>query len=377
MTRWVGLTEIEPHTELSDIGAQMYRFVSQGQEPPIREPMEALRAASERVGRAWSGSWLGYHALVYYDGLAPPPPGAHFSQEWGLTQTFSGGTVGRWIEFNADDVRAAVLSAASQPDMGAAYALRDEATRTFEEARLESLSILEPRKVNDGFLERIWSQLDKMRLEGRNGIQRALVPSGKVMTRDTTALGQGTRTPPHLAILLDVLTVDEVLARTEELAVLTAQAGRHMSRYRQARGVGTSVFIGHGRSPLWRELKGFIQERLGLHVDEFNRVPTAGVTHVERLSEMLDAAAIALVVMTGEDEQGDGSIHARMNVVHEAGLFQGRLGFNRAIVVLEEGCAEYSNIQGLGQVRFPSGNISASFEEVRRVLEREGVLNRG
>ena len=41
-----------------------------------------------------------------------------------------------------------------------------------------------------------------------------------------------------------------------------------------------------------------------------------------------------------------------MNVVHEAGLFQGRLGFTRAIVLLEEGCAEFSNIQGLQRSDF-------------------------
>ena len=38
--------------------------------------------------------------------------------------------------------------------------------------------------------------------------------------------------------------------------------------------------------------------------------------------------------------------------MHEAGLFQGRLGFTRAIIMLEEGCEEFSNIEGLGQIRF-------------------------
>jgi predicted nucleotide-binding protein len=38
--------------------------------------------------------------------------------------------------------------------------------------------------------------------------------------------------------------------------------------------------------------------------------------------------------MTAEDEQADGNHHARMNVIHEVGLFQGRLGFERAIVLL-------------------------------------------
>jgi hypothetical protein len=46
-------------------------------------------------------------------------------------------------------------------------------------------------------------------------------------------------------------------------------------------------------------------------------------------------------------------------------------------VLLEEGCTEFSNIHGLGQIRFPKGNIGAAFEEVRRVLEREDVLPPG
>ena len=108
--------------------------------------------------------------------------------------------------------------------------------------------------------------------------------------------------------------------------------------------------------------------------DEFNRVPVAGITNIARLSQMLDSAAIAFLVMTGEDEQADGALRARMNVVHEAGLFQGRLGFTRAIVLLEEGCEEFSNIHGLGQIRFPRGNIKAAFDEVRQVLEREGLV---
>jgi hypothetical protein len=134
------------------------------------------------------------------------------------------------------------------------------------------------------------------------------------------------------------------------------------------------IFIGHGKSLLWRELKDFVQDRLNLSWDEFNRVSIAGVTHVERLSTMLDEGIFALLVLTGEDELADGKVQARMNVVHEAGLFQGKLGFNKAIILLEEGCDEYGNIEGLGQLRFPKSNISAVFEKVRQVLEERGVV---
>jgi predicted nucleotide-binding protein len=138
---------------------------------------------------------------------------------------------------------------------------------------------------------------------------------------------------------------------------------------------GTKVFIGHGQSELWRVLKDFIQDRLHLQWTEFNRVPVAGITNISRLSEMLNNAAIAFLILTAEDEQSTGKMNPRMNVIHEAGLFQGKLGFEKAIVLLEVGCEEFSNIHGLGQIRFPKGNISATFEEVRRVLERERVID--
>jgi predicted nucleotide-binding protein len=125
---------------------------------------------------------------------------------------------------------------------------------------------------------------------------------------------------------------------------------------------------------LWRELKDFVSGRLGLPYDEFSRVPTAGIATTARLAKMVDAAGFAFLILTAEDDQADGTEVARQNVVHEVGLFRGHLGNERAILMLEEGCAEFSNVQGLGQIRFPKGNIKAAFEEVREVLEREGVV---
>lgn len=172
-----------------------------------------------------------------------------------------------------------------------------------------------------------------------------------------------------------MLLAERALDTLNELQRIATNAGAHLQRRfntrRQKDNPGTNVFIGHGRSMLWRELSEFITHRLNLPVDEFNRVAAAGQTNLERLSEIMDSAALAFIVMTGEDEQPDGQLRARMNVVHEAGLFQGRLGFRRAIILLEDGCEEFTNIEGLVQIRFPEWNIGAVFEEVRRVLERE------
>lgn len=131
------------------------------------------------------------------------------------------------------------------------------------------------------------------------------------------------------------------------------------------------IFIGHGRSNAWEKLRDFIRYKLKLDWMEFNRDPVAGHSTKERLEEMLNQCSFAFLIMTGEEEQTDGTKRARQNVVHEIGLFQGRLGFKRAIILLEEGCSEFSNIVGLTQIRFPTGNIMAQSEEIREVLGRE------
>lgn len=154
----------------------------------------------------------------------------------------------------------------------------------------------------------------------------------------------------------------------QELAVAVVDAAVELLTTGPARISSARVFVGHGRSPAWRDLKDFLNERLGLDWDEFDREPGAGLSVKERLESMLEKADFAFLVFTSEDEHSDGSRHARENVIHEAGLFQGRLGFRKAIILLEDGCQEFSNVSGLLQIRFPKGNILARSEEFRRVL---------
>jgi hypothetical protein len=80
---------------------------------------------------------------------------------------------------------------------------------------------------------------------------------------------------------------------------------------------GGKVFIGHGHSPSWRELKDFLQERLGLKWDEFNRESAAGLSTKERLKVMLGAADFAFLVLTAE-----------MNIPMEV-FTQGKMSFMR------------------------------------------------
>lgn len=131
------------------------------------------------------------------------------------------------------------------------------------------------------------------------------------------------------------------------------------------------VFIGHGRDPQWRDLKDHLQDLHDYTVVVYESGARTGHAVRDVLEGMLKESDFAILVMTGEDATKENQMNPRLNVVHELGLFQGRLGFARAIVLLEESAQEFSNINGVDQIRFSEGNIKETFGDVLATLRRE------
>jgi hypothetical protein len=366
--------------ELKVLSEELQLFLANNRTPDIVAPLEALEKSAAEAGKAWSRSWLGYQSRIYYAGLEPPPPGAHFSSEWGLKPLYTMGTRGNWQEFPEGVVEAEIRRRAGDPDFSEAQKLADKGEKLFERSRDSVTSILQTCVGihDDAFLRKLLEEAEHVRVHTLAEFLQHMQPSGQFMTRDAIAMSQGFWTPPHISVYLGVALIREPTVACEALVKIAVRAFSHLERIEKkivkAEPMGTNVFIGHGRSKEWKDLKDFISERMRLPWDEFNRVPVAGIPNTVRLSTMLDAAAIAFLVMTAEDEKSDGTMQARMNVVHEAGLFQGRLGFSKAILMLEEGCEGFSNIEGLGQIRFPKNDIKAAFHDVQLVLEREGLV---
>jgi predicted nucleotide-binding protein len=342
--------------------------------------VEAIEQKVESASKAWSGSWLGYHSRVYYQSLQPIPPGARFDSSSGLKERpFGSDTTGTWCEYTFDEIYDALLSIIPKSKYEAFVDTSKEVKEKIDDIQQNLLSILDVliADYNDTYFEDLHQKAKETYPISAMLFEKAWQPTGQFMSRDYVAIQAGVQTPPHIALLANIKSLKSPFTVAAEISKISNQAQRHLrnkGRSSKMNQQGTKVFIGHGRAFAWRDLKDFIQDRLHLPWDEFNRIPVAGLTNIVRLSEMLDESAIAFLVMTAEDEQQDGAMHARMNVIHEVGLFQGRLGFTKAIVILESGCEEFSNIQGLGQIRFPKGNIKACFEEIRQVLEREGLI---
>lgn len=143
---------------------------------------------------------------------------------------------------------------------------------------------------------------------------------------------------------------------------------------REQKTLSPCVFIGHGRSVLWARVQMFIETELGVRTVYYEAETRVGETIVPVLEKMLDQATFAVLILTAEDATADGTKRARQNVIHEAGLFQGRLGFRKAVLLLQEGTEEFTNVAGLQYIPFAGDRIEATFYELGRVLRREGVL---
>src|SRR5712691_9631842 len=119
------------------------------------------------------------------------------------------------------------------------------------------------------------------------------------------------------------------------------------------RAIKRTVFIGHGRNPLWARLQLYLQDELGLRVINFESESRTGESVVSILTQMLGEANFAILLLTAEDETATGSMRARQNVIHEVGLFQSKLGFNKAILLKQEGVEDFTNVAGLQYINLP------------------------
>jgi predicted nucleotide-binding protein len=130
------------------------------------------------------------------------------------------------------------------------------------------------------------------------------------------------------------------------------------------------VFIGHGGRNDWKDLRDHLRDVHKYDCVYFESDERAGRGTTSVISQMLEEASFALLVLTAEDEC-KGAMRGRQNVVHEAGLFQAKLGFEKAIVLKEEGVEQFSNIVGIAWVPFRKNSISDAFGHVLGVIRQQ------
>lgn len=224
--------------------------------------------------------------------------------------------------------------------------------------RLSEVNYSDPSSLSDikMYSDKIEEFFSRYRPTDSSGLY---FPPAQTSTNDTTV-----RSISNIVQKLDKLSKEELLIEFESIKPKPQL---------KSNGLG-KIFIGHGRSKLWARLQIFIKDDLNLQTLTFEDESRTSETIINILCEFLDNSSLAILVMTAEDETSEGKTRARQNVIHEAGLFQGRLGFDKVIILKQEGVEEFTNIAGLQYISFSGENIEQCFYELQRKLKKLGLI---
>ena len=131
-----------------------------------------------------------------------------------------------------------------------------------------------------------------------------------------------------------------------------------------------NVFLSHGHSELLKlKLKDFLQARLGQTPIILSEQPSRGFTVVEKLERVSEMCCFAVILMTKDDQQVDGGVRARQNVIHEIGFFQGKYGRKNVVLLAERGIELFTNISGIIRIEFEAEHFEECYEPLRNELE--------
>ena len=239
----------ELHEELLQIADKIELYAKEAEQDNIILPLSKLGEAVSTVTKAWSGSWLGYHASVYYNNLQPPPTGAHFSQEWGMEKLFvqRDGTTGDWREYNNDEVIATIHTLAGNPDLDLVRKLSEKAEKAFDTEKHEVLSLLSTvlAEKPDTFISNLKDDVEKLHVLSQSQVIGVLRPSGQLISRDSLAVTQGFRTPPHILVLSEVMALQKASTCCQKLSQIARRASSHLARQtrhsERSKEIGTHI----------------------------------------------------------------------------------------------------------------------------------------
>lgn len=161
-----------------------------------------------------------------------------------------------------------------------------------------------------------------------------------------------------------------------QFAKVTRDFIRTLDAERRSRARPLGIFISHGKNPEWFAVQRFVESRFASPVYAFESAPWGGHELSEALSKNLERCSLSVCVLTAEDITADGRKLARQNVIHEVGLFQGQHGFDRVVLLAEEGCDFVPQAAAPYTIYFPHNQIYQAFYQLAEIIKSHGFMTK-
>jgi pyrimidine deaminase RibD-like protein len=196
--------------------------------PQLPRLDKAWRAA-ERVGKAWSGGWLGYQSRVYKAGLTPVKPGEFFNTTYGMDLPSE--SIGRWQEYEFDVLFKLILKRAGNVDLESSQRIAREVCAKFERLRSEAVATLAAVGSSDEFLDVARKRIEAL-ASGYSAKRyfRAQVGQRAFRIGDSRVQNQDIECPPHILVQARVF---EQRTYAQSCEMLASEL-EHIARYVRA-----------------------------------------------------------------------------------------------------------------------------------------------
>jgi hypothetical protein len=142
------------------------------------------------------------------------------------------GSRGDWQEFDPAAVKEAIRENAGKPKLKPIERAAVSAVEVFQNVKSEAISIFDTELDGrpDSFLAKLKSDLEQLEPASEQGLLQLWAPSGQIMSRDTMALGQGYKPPPHLEVLAEVTSLRLAFQICQHAAGICQKAASHLER---------------------------------------------------------------------------------------------------------------------------------------------------
>lgn len=130
-----------------------------------------------------------------------------------------------------------------------------------------------------------------------------------------------------------------------------------------------TIFLSHGKSPLWQEVANYIEQKLAHEVVELTDAVNQGRTVIQKLEQDTEECAFAIIVLTSDDDAKAGSPRSREKISHEIGYCQGTFGRENVLVLKQDGVEEFSDLAGIVYVPFVGNDIKSAFSRIQTEIE--------
>lgn len=135
----------------------------------------------------------------------------------------------------------------------------------------------------------------------------------------------------------------------------------------------TTIFVAHGQDPRWGQFILALRDRWDVKFEYFEESNRTAQQISDVVVQMTSGSSLAVILMTGDDVMEDGTPRARQNVIHEAGLCHGVLGFDKVALLIQDGVEKFSNAQGIVYIPYDPERVTSCFHELGEFFERFGI----